>query len=313
MSISVGVNPPKTPVTEGSGDIAAATLPNICKMPGPPAPFVPTPFPNIGKSSYNLTDCTTTVKFDGNKVAIKGSTYKSTLSPDLASKASGGGVVSSTEEGTTAFVAPGSMNVKAEGKNIQLLGDAMLNNGSSSPYNSGTPSGNIQPPEPPAPLTAEQLLKCVACKCDAHVNGTQPNLSCMQSGTAKHACCEDEIQQHRASGQPPSVDGEHGYNPGPPLTGVVGSRISNFLAGTLPGGSLWPDAAALDANGNVSKFFDFKFKCSTAKYSGPPTWSIRRGVSQFDKYDDLSQALNPGSSQPEVVHNQGCPPAHTCP
>ena len=47
---TVTINAPKTPVTEGSSGIAAATLPNVCKMPGPPAPFVPSPLPNIAKS-----------------------------------------------------------------------------------------------------------------------------------------------------------------------------------------------------------------------------------------------------------------------
>ena len=126
---TVGVNPPKTPVTEGSGDKSPATLPNVCKMPGPPAPFVPTPLPNIGQSSDGLTDGTSTVKFEGKKVAIKGSSYTSKLSGDMASKGTGGGIVSAKEEGKTKFVGPGSMNVKAEGKNIQLLGDPMSNNG----------------------------------------------------------------------------------------------------------------------------------------------------------------------------------------
>lgn len=128
--ISVGVNPPKTPITETSMDVSAATIPNVCKMPGPPAPFVPTPLPNIGRSADRLGDATTTVKIEGNKVAIKGSYYKSQPSPDVASQGTGGGIVSSTTQGKTEFVAPGSMNVKAEGKNIQLLGDAMTNNGS---------------------------------------------------------------------------------------------------------------------------------------------------------------------------------------
>lgn len=141
--VSVGVNPPKTPVTEGSGDKSPATLPNVCKMPGPPAPFVPTPLPNLGKSSDKLTDCTTTVKIEGKKVAIKGTYYMSKLSGDMVSKGTGGGIISATTEGKTKFVAPGSMNVKAEGKNIQLLGDAMTNNGSN-PDNSGTIPGNIQ-------------------------------------------------------------------------------------------------------------------------------------------------------------------------
>lgn len=128
--ISVGVNPPKTPVTEGSLDFAPAELPNICKMPGPPAPFVPTPLPNIGRSADRLQDCTTTVFIEGKKVAIKGTYYMSAPSPDVASQGTGGGIISMTTQGMTDFVAPGSMDVKAEGKNIQLLSDAMTNNGS---------------------------------------------------------------------------------------------------------------------------------------------------------------------------------------
>jgi len=151
--VSVGVNPPKTPVTEGSTDVAPATLPNVCKMPGPPAPFVPTPLPNLGKSSDRLTDATTTVKIEGKKIAIKGAYYMSQPSPDVASQGTGGGIVSSKTQGKTEFVAPGSMNVKAEGKNIQLLGDAMTNNGGS-PANSGTMPGNQQPP------TTKIMLEC---------------------------------------------------------------------------------------------------------------------------------------------------------
>jgi uncharacterized Zn-binding protein involved in type VI secretion len=129
MGISVAVNPPKTPVTEGSLGMAPADLPNVCKMPGPPAPFVPTPLPNIGRSADRLGDATSTVKIDGNKVAIKGSFYMSQPSPDVASQGTGGGIVSAQTQGKTEFVSPGSMDVKAEGKNIQLLGDTMTNNG----------------------------------------------------------------------------------------------------------------------------------------------------------------------------------------
>ena len=128
---SVGVNPPHTPVTEGSGGKALATVPNVCKMPGPPAPFVPTPLPNLGTSGDRLTDATTTVKFEGKKVAIKGSYFMSQPSGDVASQGTGGGLISAKTQGKTEWLAPGSMDVKAEGKNIQLLGDAMSNNGGS--------------------------------------------------------------------------------------------------------------------------------------------------------------------------------------
>jgi uncharacterized Zn-binding protein involved in type VI secretion len=134
---SIGVNPPHTPVTEGSGGKAFATTPNVCKMPGPPAPFVPTPLPNLGTSGDNLTDGTTTVKFEGKKVAIKGSYFMSQPSGDVASQGTGGGIVSSKTQGKTEWMAPGSMDVKADGKNIQLLGDAMGNNGGS-PVNAAT-------------------------------------------------------------------------------------------------------------------------------------------------------------------------------
>lgn len=126
---SVGVNPPKTPVTEGSMGTAPADMPNVCKMPGPPAPFVPTPLPNFGRSADRLDEATSTVKIEGKKVAIKGSYFMSQPSPDVASQGTGGGVVSSTTQGKTKFVAPGSMDVKAEGKNVHLRGDAMTNNG----------------------------------------------------------------------------------------------------------------------------------------------------------------------------------------
>ncbi|PCC67843.1 protein of unknown function [Nannocystis exedens] len=143
---SISVNPPKTPVTTGSNGIAAATVPNVCKMPGPPAPFVPTPLPNIAKSGNSPKDFSKNVKFDGCKVAIKGATFTSI--GDIASKATGGGIVSANVEGPARFVGPGSMDVKVEGKNVHLLSDPMLNNcgPSGSPPNAATLLGLVQPP-----------------------------------------------------------------------------------------------------------------------------------------------------------------------
>ncbi|MEM9458373.1 MAG: PAAR-like domain-containing protein [Myxococcota bacterium] len=125
--MKTGVNPPRTPVTKGSNGMSVATVPNVCKMPGPPAPFVPTPLPNIGQSGDSLSGATKKVKVEGKVVAIKGCSYNS--KGDIASKGTGGGIVSATTHGKTKFVAPGSMNVKFEGKNVHLLGDATTNNG----------------------------------------------------------------------------------------------------------------------------------------------------------------------------------------
>ncbi len=140
----VTVNAPKTPVTEGSNGVAAATLPNVCKMPGPPAPFVPTPLPNIGKSGLDPKNYSKSVTIEGKKVALRGATFGST--GDGASKGTGGGIVSANVEGPTRFVGPGSMNVKMEGKNVQLLGDPMLNNcgPGGGPANAATLMGVIQ-------------------------------------------------------------------------------------------------------------------------------------------------------------------------
>lgn len=160
---SVTVNPPKTPVTAGSSGVAAATVPNVCKMPGPPAPFVPTPLPNIGKSGDSPDGYSTSVKIEGSAVAIQGASFKSM--GDVASQGTGGGIVSNNVQGATKFVAPGSMDVKIEGKNVQYLGDQMSNNNgpSGSPPNAATLTGVLQavgtviavPGDEPCPLCGE--------------------------------------------------------------------------------------------------------------------------------------------------------------
>src|SRR5262249_60077501 len=144
---SVSANPPKPPVTKGSNGVATATVPNVCKMPGPPAPFVPAPLPNIGKSGKNPQGYSQDVTIEGNAVAIKGATFESM--GDMASKGTGGGMVSANCEGITKFVGPGSMDVKIEGNKVQRLSDPMLNNcgPGGSPPNAATMVGVLQGPD----------------------------------------------------------------------------------------------------------------------------------------------------------------------
>ncbi|WP_141590253.1 MULTISPECIES: PAAR-like domain-containing protein [unclassified Myxococcus] len=158
----VSINAPKTPVTEGSSGIAAATLPNVCKMPGPPAPFVPTPLPNIGKSGQDPRKYTKSVTIAGKRVAIQGATFGSM--GDIASKGTGGGIISANVEGPTSFVGPGAMDVKFDGKNVQLLGDPMLNNcgPSGSPANAATMLGVVQAAGAVVFVTGDD--KCPLCK-----------------------------------------------------------------------------------------------------------------------------------------------------
>lgn len=230
---SIGVNPPKTPVTEGSGDKSPATLPNMCKMPGPPAPFVPTPLPNIGQSSDGLNDATTTVKFEGKKVAIKGTFYTSKLSGDMASKGTGGGILSSAAEGKTKFVAPGSMNVKAEGKNIQLLGDAMTNNGGSPP-NASTLPGNIQGAATPS--FANKVGKEIADSlCDAACRA--------QKDRGNSRTDQDAMAKHFSEPNPPF------YRPSnknilPEVSQIIPSAKGGFMRTLLSGtGAVTPSGA----------------------------------------------------------------------
>ena len=57
-------------------------------MPGPPAPFVPTPCPT-SPSRDSPKGYSTTVKIEGNEVAIKGASFETM--GDIASKGTGGG------------------------------------------------------------------------------------------------------------------------------------------------------------------------------------------------------------------------------
>ena len=140
---SVGIHPPKTPVTAGSNGTAKNTLPNVCKMPGPPAPFVPSPLPNVAKSALSPKGYSTTVKIEGHFVAIRGATFESM--GDVASKGTGGGLISANTHGPAKFITPGSMTVKIEGKNVHLLGEPMLNNcgPSGSPPNTGATMSGV--------------------------------------------------------------------------------------------------------------------------------------------------------------------------
>jgi uncharacterized Zn-binding protein involved in type VI secretion len=172
--MSVAVNPPKTPVTTGSNGMATAAVPNVCKMPGPPAPFVPTPLPNVGRSGMSPEGYSTTVKIEGKPVAIKGATFGSM--GDIASKGTGGGLVSANTHGPTAFVAPGSMDVKIEGKNVQLLSDATTNN-NGSPPNASTPA-ELQSPGTPAPFVVP--VDCEDKMTDPRPGKAWDNCMCQQ-------------------------------------------------------------------------------------------------------------------------------------
>jgi uncharacterized Zn-binding protein involved in type VI secretion len=110
-------------VHKGSNGVATAAAPDVCKTPSPGGP-VPLPYPNVAKSS-DLVDGTTTVKVQGNPVAVKECAF-ATSTGDEAGTA--GGIVSGVTKGKAKFVNY-SFDVKLEGKSACRLGDAMTMNG----------------------------------------------------------------------------------------------------------------------------------------------------------------------------------------
>jgi hypothetical protein len=303
--MSVTVNSPKTPVTKGSSGIAAATLPNMCKMPGPPAPFVPTPLPNIGKSGDSPKGYSTSVTIEGNAIAIKGASFGSM--GDAASKGTGGGLVSANTHGPTKFIGPGSLNVKVEGKNVQLLSDPMMNNcgPGGSPSNSATLAGLFQAPGTQA---IWKDLKQLAEDCNDKINreaGYSPpkkpsGKDCTQLGTKKHACCEEAIKKANN----PRVKSEVAYDSkGMPSATSRGQALAAGRQASIAAknagkntaaqkaafkkasGPLWPhlqldvvvlrDAAKAATKDNIAFIYDFKFNCD-----GKPMMTKK----QYSKY-----------------------------
>ena len=306
----VGIHAPKSPVTKGSTGTAPAAVPNVCKMPGPPAPFVPTPLPNIAKSGTSPKGYSKKVKIEGQTCAIRGASFKSL--GDVASKATGGGLVSMNTHGPAKFISPGSLTVKIEGKSVHLLGEQMLNNcgASGNPPNTGSAVAVVQPPAVPA----LSILQDIAKDCDAQVSPTDAKnnkKTCTKLGTEKHDCCEKKIQDHRAlnppDGQPP-VEGEQGYArpaldgnnrpiPNPdgtfPAPVPVGAPRPNIAHAYATGGkgskivgqtfkamknNCYPDAAILNSDGSKT-FCDFKFPCP----AGHPCGKTKSGKQKISK------------------------------
>jgi len=99
--------------TNGGGQCLA--FPDVCKVPAPPAPFVPTPFPNIGMlTQAKGSSCAKKVKIKGKKVVTK-KTEISRTSGDEAGTLKG--MISSTNMDKAAYSA-GVGKVKVEGNDI---------------------------------------------------------------------------------------------------------------------------------------------------------------------------------------------------
>ena len=107
---------------KGSGGMSLV-FPDVCKTPAPPAPPIPIPYPNLGKSS-DTSQGTTTVEADGNMVMVKGAKYLMSSGDEPGSL---GGVISNVFKQECEFLMY-SFNVMLEGKNVCRMGDPLWHN-----------------------------------------------------------------------------------------------------------------------------------------------------------------------------------------
>lgn len=107
---------------KGSGGMSLV-FPDVCKTPAPPAPFVPIPYPNIGKSS-DTSQGTTKVEADGNMVMVKGAKYMMSAGDEPGTI---GGMISGVFKQECEYLMY-SFDVMLEGKNVCRLGDPLWHN-----------------------------------------------------------------------------------------------------------------------------------------------------------------------------------------
>jgi len=97
---------------------------DVCKVPAPPAPPIPTPFPNLGMIA-NALQTSTTVMFENKEVVVEMSEIPSSMG-DEAGVA--GGVISGMNMGPIVFKL-GSSKVKVQGKNAVTITGLTAHNG----------------------------------------------------------------------------------------------------------------------------------------------------------------------------------------
>jgi hypothetical protein len=160
----------------------------------------------------------------------------------------------------------------------------------------------------------EDKLQKFICECEEEKTMGKGE-SCKKFGDRKHDCVDKKIEKHNETAKPGDMIGaERGYKDHLPYDDSIVSATEALpfkrkqIWPSTRSGSKWPDACSFDANGDPYKFFEFKFKCPTAKYSGPPPW----GKGQKEKYIKLTKRLGNDPSKdkkcaPQKLDNTGCP------
>lgn len=299
---------------KGTVGISTATIPDVCKTPSPGGP-VPIPYPNIAQQS-SLKGGTKTVKAKGKMIAVKGSQY-SRSNGDEAGTA--GGVKSSVNMKATDWITY-SFDVKMDGKNACRHTDKKFHNN----QNTVDLQGNVDPAV--ALAAARETLVEIMCKCHKNNPPEHPQEPCTDIGNRVDKCCKDEISNLP---QPSGIDGERGYDANyKPISDVNGEPMGFETAAAVGvdlRGASFPDACAVDSNGNPTQFFDFKTVCPKGhpykdqkgrikRASGDPASAVfsfhasKNGKkSQFQRYKEIGDSLNPPTQKdPEIISSAEC-------
>jgi len=120
MGATVFVN--NRALTDAGGSAMSANFPCVGKTPGPPAPFIPIPYPNVSKGG-DTEKGAKKVTADGKDVAVKNESKFSTSVGNEAATA-GGGLVTAKQKGKSNYFMY-SMDVKIEGKEVPRAFDIM--------------------------------------------------------------------------------------------------------------------------------------------------------------------------------------------
>lgn len=123
MSCNVFVN--NRAITHANGNAKSINFPCVGKTPGPPAPFVPVPYPNISIGS-DTDKASKKVKADKKPVALKNKSVFKTSKGNEAATA-GGGMITAKTSGKSSY-SMYSTDVKIEKKEVPRAFDIMAGN-----------------------------------------------------------------------------------------------------------------------------------------------------------------------------------------
>jgi len=123
MSNTVFVN--SRAISHADGSALSINFPCVGKTPGPPAPFVPVPYPNVSKGK-DTANGSKKVTADGKPIALKNKSEFNTSVGNEAATA-GGGIVTGKQKGKSKYFMY-SLDVKIEGKEVPRAFDIMAGN-----------------------------------------------------------------------------------------------------------------------------------------------------------------------------------------